>query len=90
MKYLNFNDLGYFQYSDDCLLFVIDLSKQIVFSIPIVILGVFVIWRLFFASFIYSCFLSFIPLAVFWISGLLDLKDFIDAELNAISIRLKD
>ena len=89
-KQLDFNDSGYFKIQDNHLSFKIDLSKQIVFWTLLAMAGLFVLWKVFHVSFLYSCLLIFIPLLIGWFNGLYELSQFIKFELNEISKRLND
>lgn len=61
-KHLNFNDSGYFQINDNKLLFVVDLTKQIVFWSILAIFGLFICWRIYSVSLLISMLLIFIPM----------------------------
>jgi hypothetical protein len=87
-KQMNFKDSGYFIVNDDAIIFMINLRKQFLFWMILLVLGVFVTWKLWNATLLFSFTLITSPILLIWIIGIIKLKEFMSKEFIEISKEL--
>ena len=87
-KQMNFKDSGYFIVSNDSILFIISLRKQLFFWLIASVLGVLIFWKLWEASLLLSIFLITTPILIFWIIKIIELKKFMSKEIEEISKKI--
>ncbi|WP_036825406.1 hypothetical protein [Polaribacter sp. Hel1_85] len=83
-KQMIFKDSGYFIVSEDSILFIITLKKQLFFWLILSVLGVLITWKLWEASLLLSIFLITILILIFWIVKIIALKKFMSKEISEI------
>ncbi len=89
-KQMSFKDSGYFTVNDDSTLFIINLRKQLFFWLILSIIGVVITWKLWEASLLLSIFLITIPILIFWIVKIIELKKFMSKEISEILKKLSN
>lgn len=89
-KQMSFKDSGYFTVNDDSTLFIINLRKQLFFWLILSIIGVVITWKLWEASLLHSIFLITIPILIFWIVKIIELKKFMSKEISEILKKLSN
>ena len=89
-KQMSFKDSGYFTVNDDSTLFIINLRKQLFFWLILSIIGVVITWKLWEASLLLSIFLITIPILIFWIVKIIELKKFMSKEITEILKKLSN
>lgn len=88
-KKLSFNDYGCFLLFNNKLRFKINLGKQILFWVSMVIVGMVLSVEVFNSSFLYAIIFTCMPIFLIWIIGLMSLNIFMTNELHEISRKLK-
>ena len=89
-KQMSFKDSGYFTVNDDSTLFIINLRKQLFFWLILSIIGVVITWKLWEVSLLLSIFLITIPILIFWIVKIIELKKFMSKEITEILKKLSN
>ena len=89
-KQMSFKDSGYFTVNDDSTLFIINLRKQLFFWLILSIIGVVITWKLWEVSLLLSIFLITIPILIFWIVKIIELKKFMSKEISEILKKLSN
>jgi len=89
IKQMRFEDRGYLQIKDNILSFKIDIKKQLIFSISILVITVLISWKFDMVSFLITCGLIFLTMIIIWLYGMNKANTFLKAELNKISDLLK-
>jgi hypothetical protein len=89
-KQMSFKDSGYFTVNDDSPLFIINLRKQLFFWLILSIIGVVITWKLWEVSLLLSIFLITIPILIFWIVKIIELKKFMSKEISEILKKLSN
>lgn len=89
-KQMSFKDSGYFIVSEDSTLFIINLRKQLFFWLILSVLGILITWKLWEASLLLSIFLITIPILIFWIIKIIELKKFMSKKVEEIEQKLGD
>lgn len=87
-KRMNFKDSGYFIIHDDSIIFKISLGKQFLFWMTSLVFGVLITWKVWNAPFLLSFFLIATPILIVWITGIIELKEFMSKEVAEISKQL--
>jgi hypothetical protein len=90
MKQLSFNDSGYFQILDNTLTLKINLTKQLIFWISVLVVGLLIFWKYFLFPIQSTILLICLPILIVWVFEIISLNDFIKNELNEISKKMKD
>ena len=84
-KQMNFKDSGHFIVSENSTLFIINLKKQFIFWMTLLVFGILITWKLWEASLLLSFALITTPILIIWIIKIIALKKFMLKEITEIS-----